>query len=169
MFRDTNYRPSFFWQGATLGEGLMPDLLRAGYEHESNGKDGATSRSINTLFAQPVWRTGFSDGRTLIFAPKVYGYLEKSDNLDIQRYRGYVDWNFRYGFDDGWLLATKLRRGTAGHGSTQLDLSYPLRKLLFARTGGFLHFQLFNGYGDSLLDYNLNRGTQVRVGFSIVR
>jgi len=168
-FRDTSYRPSFFWQWATLGEGLMPDLLRAGYEHESNGKDGENSRSLDMLFAQPIWRTGFSDGRTLIFAPKVYGYLDKEENPDIQRYRGYVDWVFRYGHEDGWLLATQLRNGTSGHGSAQFDLSYPLRKPLFARTGGFLHFQLFKGYGESLLDYSLDRGTQVRVGFSIVR
>ncbi len=168
-FRDTSYRPSFFWQGTTHGKGLMPDLWRAGFEHESNGKDGANSRSINTLFAQPVWRTGFSDGRTLIFAPKLYGYLEKENNPDIQRYRGYVDWNFRYGHEDGWLLATRLRRGTAGHGSTQFDLSYPLRQPLFSRTGGFLHFQLFTGYGETMLDYNVNRGTQARLGFSIIR
>ncbi len=76
-FRDTSYRPSLFWQGETHGESrLMPEVLRAGFEHESNGKDGVSSRSINTLFAQPVWRSGFLDGRTLIFAPKVYGYLE---------------------------------------------------------------------------------------------
>lgn len=169
-FRDTSYRPSLFWQGETHGESRqMPELLRAGFEHESNGKDGVNSRSINTLFAQPVWRTGFSDGRTLTFAPKVYGYLEKSDNPDIQRYRGYADWILRYGREGGWLLATQLRNGTSGHGSAQFDLSYPLRQPIFARTGGFLHFQLFKGYGESLLDYNLDRGTQVRVGFSIVR
>ncbi|HQN46820.1 MAG TPA: phospholipase A [Rugosibacter sp.] len=169
-FRDTSYRPSLFWQGETHDESrLMPEVLRAGFEHESNGKDGVNSRSINTLFAQPVWRTEFSDGHTLIFAPKVYGYLEKSDNPDIQRYRGYVDWILRYGHEDSWLLATQLRNGTSGHGSAQLDLSYPLRQPIFARTGGFLHFQLFKGYGESLLDYNLDRGTQVRIGFSIVR
>lgn len=169
-FHDTSYRPSLFWQGETHGESrLMPEVLRAGFEHESNGKDGVNSRSINTLFAQPVWRTGFSDGRTLTFAPKVYGYLEKSDNTDIQRYRGYADWILRYGHEDGWLLAMQLRNGTSGHGSAQFDLSYPLRQPFFARTGGFLHFQLFKGYGESLLDYNLDRGTQVRVGFSIVR
>ncbi len=168
-FRDTSYRPSFFWQGATPGEGLMPDLWRAGFEHESNGKDGVSSRSINTLFAQPVWRTRFSDGRMLTFAPKLFGYLEKENNPDIQRYRGYVDWHLRYGRDDGWLLGATFRRGTAGHGSAQFELSYPLSKPLFARTGSFLHFQLFNGYGETLLDYNVKRGTQVRLGFSIVR
>jgi outer membrane phospholipase A len=168
-FRDTSYRPSFFWQGAPRGKGLMPDLWRAGFEHESNGQEGVNSRSINTLFAQPVWRAEFSNGRTLIFAPKLYGYSEKANNPDIQRYRGYVDWNLRFGHEDGWLLATRLRRGTAGHRSAQFDLSYPLRHPLFARTGGFVHFQLFTGYGETMLDYNVNRGTQARLGFSIVR
>lgn len=168
-FRDTSYRPSFFWQGAGLGKGLMPGLLRGGYEHESNGKDGTSSRSIDTLFAQLVWSTQFADGRTLIFSPKFYGYLNKEDNPDIHRYRGYADWKLRYGREDDWILATQLRTGTSGHGSVQLDLSWPLRRPLFARTGGFLHFQLFKGYGESLLDYNRDRGTQVRVGFSIVR
>lgn len=168
-FRDSTYRPSVFWQGAIISNGLMPDLLRTGFEHESNGKDDVSSRSINTLFAQPVWRIKFMNERTLIFAPKLYGYLDKEENPDIQRYRGYVDWNFRYGDEDGWMMAAQLRSGTAGYGSAQLDLSYPLRKAFFARTGGFLHFQLFTGYGESLLDYNLDRGTQARVGFSIVR
>jgi len=168
-FHDSTYRPSLFWQGAIIGNGLMPDLLRTGFEHESNGKDDVSSRSINTLFAQPVWRIKFMNERALIFAPKIYGYLDKEENPDIQRYRGYVDWNFRYGHEDGWMMATQLRSGTAGYGSAQLDLSYPLRKAFFARTGGFLHFQLFTGYGESLLDYNLDRGTQARVGFSIVR
>lgn len=168
-FRDTSYRPSFFWQGASLGKGMMPDLLRGGYEHESNGKDGTNSRSIDTLFVQLVWSSEFTDGRTLAFAPKFYGYLDKDDNPDIQRYRGYANWNIRYGREDDWMLATQLRTGTSGKGSAQLDLSWPLRRPLFARTGGFLHFQLFKGHGESLLDYNLDRGTQVRIGFSMVR
>lgn len=168
-FRDTNYRPSLFWQGVVAGDGLMPQALRAGYEHESNGRDGVTSRSINTLFAQPVWRTAFADGRTLVAAPKLYGYLTRRGNEDIQRYRGNVDAIFRYGYEAGWLATTQLRRGTAGHGSAQFDLSYPLRRLQLARTGGFLHFQLFKGYGESLLDYNVRHGSQFRIGFSVVR
>ena len=168
-FRDTSYRPSFFWQGASRGENGRPSLLRVGYEHESNGKDGADSRSINTLFAQPIWRTQFADGRALIAAPKIYGYLGKSDNPDIHRYRGYLDWSFRYGREDGWLLGAQLRYGTAGHGSALIDFSYPLREPLLARTGGFVHFQVFSGYGESLLDYNRDRGVQARVGIFIVR
>ena len=54
-------------------------------------------------------------------------------------------------------------------GSAQLDLSYRLKRMLFSDAGGFLHFQYFNGYGESLLDYNQRRRPQFRVGVSIVR
>ncbi len=168
-FHDTSYRPSLFWQWRN-GEGNgWPQLWRAGYEHESNGKDGLNSRSIDTLFVQPIWISGSEDETRFVFAPKFYGYLDKEDNPDIPSYRGYADWHFRYGREKGWLFSALLRRGTGGHGGTQLDLSYPLREPVFSRVGGFLHFQLFSGYGESLLDYNLRRDTQVRVGFSIVR
>ncbi|RLB92467.1 MAG: phospholipase [Deltaproteobacteria bacterium] len=169
-FHDTSYRPSLFWQGAASGKGLMPDMLRGGYEHESNGKDGADSRGIDMFFMQPVWEIGFPDGRRLIFGPKIYGYLNKSGhNSDIQKYRGNVDWIFRYGREDGLILASLFRIGTTGRGSAQFDLSYPLRRSFFARTGGFLYLQVFKGYGESLLDYKHNSGTQVRVGFAFVR
>jgi len=168
-FHDTSYRPNFFWQGPTGNKGLLPELLRTGYEHESNGKDGENSRSLNILFVQPFWRTVFADKRTLIFAPKVYGYLNKEGNTDIQRYRGYADWVFRYGREDGLILATQLRLGTSGRGSAQFDFTYPFRRVLFSRTGGFVHLQLFTGYGETLLDYNIDHGTQIRLGFSFVR
>jgi len=168
-FHDTSYRPSLFWQGTFSGKGMSPALLRAGLEHESNGKDEDESRSINILFVQPAWHKEFADGRSLIFAPRFYAYLDKEDNPDIQRYRGYADWIFRYGHENGWLLTALLRQGTGDHGSAQFDLTYPLRRPLFARTGGFLHFQLFQGYGESLLDYNVKEDLQARVGISIVR
>lgn len=167
--RDTSYRPSLFWQ-SRLGEtAIGPAYLRAGYEHESNGKDSANSRSINMLFVQPIWQKNFTDGNSLLFLPRFYSYLKREDNPDIARYRGYVDWMFRYGDERDWLMTSRIRTGTAGRVSAQLDFSKPLRKPLFARTGGFLYFQLFNGYGDSILDYNLRGPTQLRAGFSIVR
>jgi outer membrane phospholipase A len=168
-FRDTSYRPTFFWQRFLAGDGVAPRYLRFGYEHESNGKDGANSRSIDTLFVLPAWRQQFAGGAALTFAPKLYAYLDREDNPDIGRYRGHIDWNLRYGHEADWLLSAQIRRGNAGHASGQFDLSYPLREPIFARTGGFLHFQLFTGYGESLLDYNQKRNSQLRIGFSIVR
>lgn len=171
-FRDTSYRPSLFWQGRLdrrPEQAWLPSYLRGGYEHESNGRDGEKSRSIDTLFVQPAWRADLSSGRTLFFAPKFLAYLDRDDNPDIARYRGHVDWNFRYGDENAWMLSARLRHGTGGHASGQLDLSWPLREPLFSRTGGFFHIQLFSGYGETLLDYDIRRPPQLRLGFSIVR
>jgi len=168
-FYDTSYRPTLFWQSKLDESATRPAYLRSGYEHESNGKDGASSRSIDIFYVQPVVRKDFSGGDSLLFAPRFYGYLDRTDNPDIARYRGYVDWIVRYGDERSWVLFSRIRAGTAGYGGALFDLSVPLRKPLFSRTGGFLYFQLFNGYGESLLDYNKKSPPQLRVGFAIVR
>ena len=168
-FHDTSYRPTLFWQKRLDYGESMPRYLRAGYEHESNGRDGANSRSINLAYVQPAWRADFDDNKSLIFAPRFYSYLDKDENADIARYRGYADWLLRYGDESEWVLSSRVRVGTAGHSSTQIDLSVPFRKPLFARTGGFVYLQLFSGYGETLLDYNQRHPAQLRAGFSIVR
>lgn len=170
-FRDTSFRPSLFYQwklsdprdGASL-------TLAGGYEHESNGRGGLESRSIDTFFLRADARYYFDDGRTYFaVAPKVWTYIDKDDNPDITRYRGNAELGLRFGRDDGLMLTAQLRRGTAGVGSTQLDLSYPLRRSVFSGVGAFLHLQYFNGYGETLLDYNEPHDPQIRIGFSIVR
>jgi outer membrane phospholipase A len=170
-FRDTSFRPSLFYEWVLSD----PDSggrasLAGGYEHESNGKDGADTRSIDTLFLQPELRHYLADGVTYVgLIPKLWVYLDKDENRDIPDYRGYGQLGLRFGRDDGLLLAALLRRGSEGHGSTQLDLSYPLRRSVFSGVGAFLHFQYFRGYGETLRDYNESNGTQYRVGFSLVR
>jgi outer membrane phospholipase A len=170
-FRDTSFRPSLFYQwkisNPLVGDSLA---LAAGYEHESNGRDGEDSRSIDTLFARADLRYHLPDGRTYIgIEPKVLKYLDKDDNPDITRYRGYGQLGLRIGRDDSLMLAAILRRGTAGVGSTQFDLSYPLRRSIFSGVGAFVHLQYFNGYGQTLLEYDESRRPQIRVGVSIVR
>lgn len=168
-FYDTSFRPSVFWQSKLDEDVTGPSYLRGGYEHESNGKDDASSRSLDIAYIQPVLHKDFADGNSLFFAPRIYGYIDRTDNPDIARYRGHVDWIARYGTELGWVLSGRMRVGTAGYGSAQIDLSAPLRKPLFSRTGGFLYFQLLAGYGESLLDYNRKNLTQLRVGYAIVR
>lgn len=168
-FYDISYRPTLFWQSKLDESANGPNYLRSGYEHESNGKDGASSRSVDIFYVQPVVRKDFSGNDSLFFAPRFYGYLDRTDNPDIARYRGYVDWIVRYGDERSWVLLSRIRAGTAGYGSALFDLSIPLRNPLFSRTGGFLYFQMFSGYGESLLDYNKYSPPQLRVGFAIVR
>jgi phospholipase A1/A2 len=168
-FRDTSYRPSVFYTWVGSGRNFLPDVWRVGAEHESNGQDEPVSRSLNTVFVLPTWNFDMANGRRLSFSPKIQNYLDKSGNSDIQRYRGYVDWQLRYGREDGIVLGGLYRLGTGGFSSSQLDVSYPISDKIFARTGAFVHLQLLSGYGETLLDFNKKSDTQLRLGLSIAR
>jgi len=171
-FRDTSYRPSLFyeWRIASAPDSLHLVGIRAGYEHESNGRDHESSRSIDTLFTSVDWRYSLDDGASYIgLTPKVWAYLDREENPDIYRFRGYGELGVRFGRDDGWLARLRLRRGMGGVGSTQLDLSYPLSRRILSDTAAYLHLQVFDGVGETLLDYNRSHGTQFRIGFSIQR
>lgn len=170
-FRDSSFRPSLFYQWRASDPESGGSLAFAGgYEHESNGRDGEDSRSIDTLFLRADARYYLADGRTYLgAAPKFWFYLDKEDNPDIARYRGYAELGLRAGRDDGLMLTGLLRRGTAGKESVQLDLSYPVRRSIFSGVGAFLHLQYFKGYGETLLDYDERRGSRFRIGLSIVR
>jgi outer membrane phospholipase A len=167
-FRDTNYRPSLFWRWQRTDDKTWIDGLRAGFEHESNGQSGDLSRSINTLFVRPEWIWKLRDGGSFEFTPKIYGYLDKSDNPDIQKYRGYVDWRFRYDAGGEWIVTPVVRMPGGGKGSLLIDASKRIRDLKFGPVGGYLQFQYFNGYGEDILDYNVRRAAQFRIGFAIV-
>ena len=168
-FRDTSYRPSLFWQGKLEGRDWMPQTWKAGYEHESNGRDDEDSRSIDTLFFEPKWEARLADGNVLSFNPRIRAYLDKEENPDIQRYRGFVNWAAQYGRDDGWKFTANYLQGTAGYATAQIDASYPLGTEVFSNIGSFIHFQYFSGYGETLLNYNDRKSDQFRIGISIVR
>ena len=167
-FRDTSYRPSFFWKWDREDEKTFIDSVRLGLEHESNGRDGPRSRSINVAFVRPEWHWTLANGHRLQFTPKFYRYLEREENPDIQEYRGYVDWRVRYDMLGEWIATVIARRGDANRGSLLLDLSKRARDLKFGPVSGYFHLQYFNGYGEDILDYNVKRKSQIRFGFAIV-
>jgi phospholipase A1/A2 len=167
-FRDTSYRPSLFWKWERTDDKTWIDAVRAGVEHESNGGGPTTSRSVNTVFVRPEWRWTYADDSRLEFTPKLYAYFDKNDNPDIYRYRGYVDWRARYDSGLNWIGTAVARYGSAQKGSMLIDMSRRIRDVRFGPVGGYLHFQYFNGYGEDILDYNLRRKWQFRVGFAIV-
>ncbi len=168
-FEDTSYRPSCFWEFQNIQMKKMPDFLRLGYEHESNGQGGEKSRGINTLFIFPAWTMPMGS-MDLTIGTKVYVYISRdSENSDIEKYRGYADLIVRYGREDSWLIAAMWRYGIDNKNTIQLDLSYPIRKKIFARTGGYFYIQSFYGYGETLLTYNQKQDINVRFGFAVVR
>lgn len=170
-FLDTRYVPGGFY--------YIPDTdwrvggnsvgIAAGYEHESNGQDEEESRSIDTLFVRPYFAFGDTQDFHWAFSPKLYVYLDKDENSDIYRYRGFGDYRFTYGKDDDWQVAWTLRKGTQSNaGSLDLQGTYPLHRL---RPGlaGYLMGQFFTGYGETLLDYNQRESWSLRIGYALSR
>ena len=60
------------------------------------------------------------------------------------------------------------RIGASDKGSLLIDFSKRTRDLRFGPVGGYLHVQYFNGFGEDILDYNVRRKPQLRVGVAIV-
>lgn len=172
-FRDTSYKPRFFYFKESLWSSTGDRLrigLEAGYGHESNGRGGPESRSIDILYGRPVFTLGDRQGYHLVAAPGVWVYLDKEENPDIAEFRGYADLSLALQKTDSWQLATTLRLGSDGdRGSVQVDLSYPLTRIGFGNIDGYLLAQYFNGYGESLLDYNRKLRSQLRFGVMLLR
>lgn len=171
-FHDSAYRPEVFWE--QLPVVIFPRFktfegMRLGFGHESNGKASLDSRSINIAYVRPVFSGMLgSHGQVWSFSPKVYGYLEKSDNPDIADYRGYGDFEFQVSRKDSWAWSAMVRQGMKNHGSIRLDASYPFRGLL-RNLNGSLYLQYFNGYGETILDYNRKQPSRVGFGLIVVR
>ncbi len=171
-FRDTNYRPSLYYYLSDTGvhnAAISRLSLATGFEHESNGRDGDESRSINTVFLKPTFYFGDQNDWHWRVAPKLYAYVEKSDNPDIAHYRGYMDLDVAYGRADSWEFAATLRKGTRQwYGSVDARVTYPLARLI-PGTAGYLMAGYFVGYGESLLDYNHKLPWQFRLGYALSR
>ena len=173
-FRDTSYRPALIWdwKGQDKIGGTVPAWsAQAGFEHESNGKQALDSRSINTLYVEPHWATAISEsGSFLKIGARLFTYLDRSENPDIVDYRGHATVLMSTGKADAAQYRLAWRQGSkAERYSVQLEASYPLRRQYFANTGGYVYGQIFTGYGETLLDYNLRRPTQYRIGFAVIR
>lgn len=159
-FRDLNFNP-------TLGVGkyLVHNNRYIGgialqLEHESNGKDGDASRSWNkisfgsNLYFQRSWMI-----QTKLWIPIVDG----ENNKDIVKYKGWGFIGANYRYKDCYFGAVLTKRGgwNLNH-NLQLSMSYKHSK----EANQYLFIEYYNGYGESLLDYNQFRH-RIRVGFVI--
>ena len=174
-FYDTSYMPELMFQslaplkGTGRATGLQWLGYQASFQHESNGRGGPESRSMNLVYVRPMLAFGRRDGWWLVFAPKLFAYVGGlSDNPDLARYRGYGEYALILTKNDNLSLSLTGRIGDHwDKGSLQVDLTYPL-KAKFGDVATFMLVQYFDGYGESLLDYQ-KKSTTVRAGFSLVR
>ena len=157
-FRDSNYAPefmaSFKHEPAALGLDSVRTTL--GALHESNGRSGPESRSWNRLYAE----CRLDWGRFTLGAKPWYRIPESAkqsptdakgdDNPDITRYLGYGELAAQYRGDTFTIMATGRNnlRGSPNYGAVQLDIAIP------TKNDFQFYIQVFDGYGDSLIDYN---------------
>lgn len=148
-FRETNYEPepmlSFPMDYDTGWFHLR--MLRASFDHQSNGRADDLSRSWNRIVGEALleWEDLYLKVRPWYRLPEPNG---KDDNPDINDYMGYGDLEFLYQLGRqqfGLLLRENVR---TSKGAFQLEWSFPMHR----KFSWFL--QYFDGYGESLIDYN---------------
>ncbi|KFG89539.1 Phospholipase A [Sphingobium herbicidovorans NBRC 16415] len=169
-FRNIDFMPELFYLAPTIGIGGGVSLSgQGGFRHESNGRSGTGSRSLNTFYVQPVASVALGNYR-LSIGPRLWLYAGSlSDNPDIKRYRGNTGLFAEIGEDDGLRITTNTRFNFgSGKGAIDADISYPIDRLIGGNLNFYLFGQAFTGYGENLLDYN-RRMTRLRVGLAIVR
>lgn len=167
-FRETNYEPEVFynWQYDLRLLGFKFNQVQLGINHQSNGQSGARSRSWNRIFASVL----FSDANAFYYLKTWYRVPEDAkqdindssgdDNPEITHYLGHVELGFgtKVGNVDVLTLLRNNLKTSDNKGSIELNLSYPLSERYN------LLLQYFNGYGDSLIDYNRH---QQRIGLGV--
>lgn len=163
-FRDTNYEPEIF---ATINTdlnffGFKNRALFLGFVHQSNGRGHELlSRSWNRLYATALLERG-NWALTLKTWYRIPEDSEDDDNPNIEKYYGYGELRTAYKHK-GHVWSALLRnnlRGEDNKGAIELGWSFPL-------AGGLKGYvQYFNGYGESLLDYN-HPNTRLGAGFML--
>jgi outer membrane phospholipase A len=173
-FLDSSYKPELLYLRERVLGGEKSDFLRldlqTGFQHESNGKDGLDSRSLNIAYLRPTLFMGPEDGFQVSLMAKPWVYVgDLSDNPDIARYRGYADLRLTAGWRRSLQLSATGRVGNRGdRGSLQLDLSYPLLRITGESLTLYAFAQYFTGYGESLLQYD-QRTSAFRAGIALYR
>jgi phospholipase A1 len=161
-FRETNYMPELlgsFRPGIDVG-GLKFNLLNAGFTHQSNGRADPISRSWDRLFIEGGLE---SDDFALIVRAwtRIEFSDEDDDNPDILDYMGHGQVTALYRWRDNTF--TLMGRGNLSTGKGAAQFSWTSQPVLGPLR---VHFQLFSGYGESLIDYNWNQ-TTVGLGITL--
>jgi phospholipase A1/A2 len=157
-FRETNYEPEVWyqypiqvsWQGWTLTDAGF------GVNHQSNGRGQTYSRSWNRVMGNLQFT---HDGYSVGVRPwwRIEESKSKDDNPDISHYMGNFDLTLGHSVGRHHLELT-IRNNLQeqnNHGAIQLGWSFPLPSMTSMR--GYV--QWFNGYGESLIDYNVRQNT----------
>lgn len=167
-FRETNYQPEFFyftpinWHPFNSNSGVY-----VGLEHQSNGRSQIISRSWNRIYADFIFEKSnfalsFRSWYRIPEGEKVTTVDEVGDdNPDINEYMGNFQLGIAYHWHKDYEISVKLRENFSRHnGALDIGLTFPL----WGKFRGYA--QYFNGYGESLIDYN-HKQQRFGIGFAL--
>lgn len=157
-FRETNYEPEIWYQHPLNQQWFGWHLVSAsiGLNHQSNGRAQEYSRSWNRVMGSLIFERGEYG---LMLRPwwRLKENPDNDDNPDMSHYMGHFDLSLgrklgRHSFD---LVLRNNLKSERNRGAIRLGWSFPLPYT--PRMRGYV--QWFNGYGESLFDYNMRQNT----------
>jgi len=164
-FRETNHEPEAWLQFTPGWEifGFKNSANAIGVVHQSNGRGGELSRSWNRIYANFVFQRG---NFALGFKPwiRLSEADEDDDNPDITDYLGHYELRAGYKWKQQVFSIMSRNNLESGfdRGAVELGWSFPLWNYPYLK--GYI--QYFNGYGESLIDYN-QRVNRIGIGISL--
>lgn len=163
-FRETNHEPELMISWMLKDQ--IVDYVRLSLNHQSNGQTSTLSRSWNRIIGETAFIVGSGVINTKLWWRIPEGKEadpedpKDNDNPDIDDYMGYGELNYvklmeRHQFS---MMVRNNLDFSENRGAVELGYSFPLTK----KMKGYV--QYFNGYGESLIDYNRY---QERIGVGI--
>ncbi len=160
-FRETNHEPEVWLslrQRLRLGA-WTARLMDIGLSHQSNGRAGTLSRSWNRIYGRVVFS---HDNLAIGLRPwiRIPESAASDDNPDITDYLGHFELT-AVARNGRTRFSLMLRNNLSTHrnrGALELGWTFPIH----GHARGYV--QWFNGYGESLIDYNAITNS---IGFGI--
>jgi len=162
-FRELNYQPEFILNFPVNFRlfGFKGKMVGAALVHESNGQSDPISRSWNRI----SFHAGFErDQWQILLKSWLRLPTSNDDNPEILNYIGRGEAAITYDLGKQRFSAIarhSLRLGDKSRGSLQLNWAFPIIKNFSG------HLQIFEGYGETLIDYN-HRQTTIGLGVSLM-
>jgi len=160
-FRETVHEPEIFliFQNDWEYLGFKNRLIQLGFVHQSNGQSEALSRSWNRFYADFIFQYGdFYLSLKPWYRLGGTGSGEES-NPDIEKFLGHGEIRTVYAGGEHTFSIMLRNNFHSSNGAIELNWSFPMSR----RVKWFA--QYFNGYGESLIDYNV-RVNRVGIGIA---
>ena len=161
-FHDLNFNPGIGISKHIILKNRLVGKATLMVEHESNGRDGISSRSWNKI---SIAAEAYIAPQLMAHAKFWIPIIDGQNNRDILKYCGISQAGFQaISNDNKWVLDMTLvkRKGWNLNFNTIVQLGYRINH----NSNQFIMLQYYNGYGETMLDYNQYH-SRIRFGLLI--